>query len=369
MQAMQWRNSRDSQSRSLLRHPDIIGENPVLAGALETLWKAAASNVNILITGETGTGKELFTNALHVNNLRASGPFATADYTTLSETLVEAHPFGHVRGAFTGIDRARGGLLTTADHGALFLDKAGELPLPAQDAFLRVLELCRFRPVGEVCEEESNLRLVAVTDRDLDDIVDMDPYRDDPRFRLRGMTIHVPSLHRRVEDIPLFVEHLIAHYCQCHKLPNRELIPDRYATLADYPWLGNIRELRHTIKRACTTARDGTRLSTRHLSTEIRVELTRRRLVHLSESEESVSTTPLPEQEPSAQPRKLETFPILRDMEVKAERGYITGLFAACRGDVHRTVGIAGALCEHLYKLLKEYGLDRTSSIPKLPAV
>ena len=104
-QAVQWRNSRDSQSRSLLRHPDIIGESPALAEALEALREAAASNVNVLITGETGTGKELFASALHANSLRASGPFVTVDCTTLPETLVEAHLFGHARGAFTGADR------------------------------------------------------------------------------------------------------------------------------------------------------------------------------------------------------------------------------------------------------------------------
>ncbi len=173
-QAVQWRNSRDSQSRSLLRHPDIIGKSPALAEALEALREAAASNVNVLITGETGTGKELFASALHANSLRASGPFVTVDCTTLPETLVEAHLFGHARGAFTGADRAREGLLAAADHGTLFLDEVGELPLPVQGAFLRALELRRFRPVGEVREEESDFRLVAATNRDLDDMVGMD---------------------------------------------------------------------------------------------------------------------------------------------------------------------------------------------------
>ena len=292
-QAVQWRNSRDSQSRSLLRHPDIIGKSPALAEALEALREAAASNVNVLITGETGTGKELFASALHANSLRASGPFVTVDCTTLPETLVEAHLFGHARGAFTGADRAREGLLAAADHGTLFLDEVGELPLPVQGAFLRALELRRFRPVGEVREEESDFRLVAATNRDLDDMVGMDLYRSDLRFRLRGMTIHVPPLRRRAEDIPLLAEHFTARYCQRHELPNKELTPDCYAMLADYSWPGNVRELRHTIERACAAAGDGTQLFTRHLPTEIRIELARKRLVHLSEPEESAPTAPL----------------------------------------------------------------------------
>ena len=247
-QAVQWRNSRDSQSRSLLRHPDIIGESPALAEALEALREAAASNVNVLITGETGTGKELFASALHANSLRASGPFVTVDCTTLPETLVEAHLFGHARGAFTGADRAREGLLAAADHGTLFLDEVGELPLPVQGAFLRALELRRFRPVGEVREVESDFRLVAATNRDLDDMVGMDLYRSDLRFRLRGMTIHVPPLRRRAEDIPLLAEHFTARYCQRHELPNKELTPDCYAMLADYSWPGNVRELKNFVE-------------------------------------------------------------------------------------------------------------------------
>ena len=366
---MQWRNSRDSQSRSLLRHPDIIGESPALAEALEALREAAASNVNVLITGETGTGKELFASALHANSLRASGPFVTVDCTTLPETLVEAHLFGHARGAFTGADRAREGLLAAADHGTLFLDEVGELPLPVQGAFLRALELRRFRPVGEVREVESDFRLVAATNRDLDDMVGMDLYRSDLRFRLRGMTIHVPPLRRRAEDIPLLAEHFTARYCQRHELPNKELTPDCYAMLADYSWPGNVRELRHTIERACAAAGDGTQLFTRHLPTEIRIELARKRLVHLSEPEESAPAAPLPEQEPSTQPRKPETFPTLRDMKAKAEREYIAGLFAACQGDVRRAAGIAGVSRGHFYELLKKYGLDRTSSIPEFPAI
>lgn len=368
-QAVQWRNSRDSQSRSLLRHPDIIGKSPALAEALEALREAAASNVNVLITGETGTGKELFASALHANSLRASGPFVTVDCTTLPETLVEAHLFGHARGAFTGADRAREGLLAAADHGTLFLDEVGELPLPVQGAFLRALELRRFRPVGEVREVESDFRLVAATNRDLDDMVGMDLYRSDLRFRLRGMTIHVPPLRRRAEDIPLLAEHFTARYCQRHELPNKELTPDCYAMLADYSWPGNVRELRHTIERACAAAGDGTQLFTRHLPTEIRIELARKRLVHLSEPEESAPTAPLPEQEPSTQPRKPETFPTLRDMKAKAERDYIAGLFAACQGDVRRAAGIAGVSRGHFYELLKKYGLDRTSSIPEFPAI
>ena len=329
----------------------------------------ATTRMSVLILGENGTGKEHIAQHIHQQSKLADKPFVAVDCGALSPSLIQSAFFGHVKGAFTGAEANKTGYFLEADGGTLFLDEVGELPLPVQGAFLRALELRRFRPVGEVREVESDFRLVAATNRDLDDMVGMDLYRSDLRFRLRGMTIHVPPLRRRAEDIPLLAEHFTARYCQRHELPNKELTPDCYAMLADYSWPGNVRELRHTIERACAAAGDGTQLFTRHLPTEIRIELARKRLVHLSEPEESAPTAPLPEQEPSTQPRKPETFPTLRDMKAKAERDYIAGLFAACQGDVRRAAGIAGVSRGHFYELLKKYGLDRTSSIPEFPAI
>ena len=363
------RDRRRSRRGLELEPGQVAGSGPAMQAALAQLEQAAHSDVNVLLLGETGVGKELFARTLYRNSHRASRPFVAVDCASLPETLVESHLFGHARGAFTGAERASEGLLRAAHQGTLFLDEVGDLPQGIQRAFLRALELRRFRPVGEVREVESDFRLVAATNRDLDDMVGMDLYRSDLRFRLRGMTIHVPPLRRRAEDIPLLAEHFTARYCQRHELPNKELTPDCYAMLADYSWPGNVRELRHTIERACAAAGDGTQLFTRHLPTEIRIELARKRLVHLSEPEESAPTAPLPEQEPSTQPRKPETFPTLRDMKAKAERDYIAGLFAACQGDVRRAAGIAGVSRGHFYELLKKYGLDRTSSIPEFPAI
>lgn len=360
-QAAQWRACRDSQSRRLLLHPDIIGNSPALNEALTELQEAAASNVNVLITGETGVGKELFASALHANSKRAEGPFITVDCTTLPETLVEAHLFGHARGAFTGADRAREGLLAAADHGTLFLDEVGELPLPVQGAFLRALELRRFRPVGEVREVESDFRLVAATNRDLDDMVQMDLYRSDLRFRLRGMTIHVPPLRRRAEDIPLLAGHFVDRYCQRHGLPVKEVTPGFHDMLAAYSWPGNVRELRHTIERACAAAGDGDRLFTRHLPTEIRIELARNRLGHLAAPSPAAPAVPGAAPVPP-EPSTPESFPTLRDMKAKAERDYLAGLFAACGGDVRRAAGIAGVSRGHFYELLRKYELERTPS-------
>ena len=244
------RDRRRSRRGLELEPGQVAGSGPAMQAALAQLEQAAHSDVNVLLLGETGVGKELFARTLYRNSHRASRPFVAVDCASLPETLVESHLFGHARGAFTGAERASEGLLRAAHQGTLFLDEVGDLPQGIQRAFLRALELRRFRPVGEVREVESDFRLVAATNRDLDDMVGMDLYRSDLRFRLRGMTIHVPPLRRRAEDIPLLAEHFTARYCQRHELPNKELTPDCYAMLADYSWPGNVRELSNALQKA-----------------------------------------------------------------------------------------------------------------------
>ena len=249
-QAVQWRNSRDSQSRSLLRHPDIIGKSPALAEALEALREAAASNVNVLITGETGTGKELFASALHANSLRASGPFVTVDCTTLPETLVEAHLFGHARGAFTGADRAREGLLAAADHGTLFLDEVGNLTMEMQQMLLRAIQERRYRPVGAKEDKTANVRIVAATNEDLQKAVTEKRFRQDLLYRLQEYVITMPPLRDCPEDIMPLAEFF-------REMANRELEREvkgfaasaRNALLA-HAWPGNVRELKQKIQTA-----------------------------------------------------------------------------------------------------------------------
>lgn len=157
----------------------ILGSGPGMTQALKLLAQAAQSEVNVLILGETGVGKELFAKALFRNSGRAAQPFVTVDCASLPETLVESHLFGHSRGAFTGAERAREGLLLAAHKGTLFLDEVGDLPLVMQGAFLRALELRRFRPVGEVHEVDSDFRLVAATNRDLEGMARTGQFRGD----------------------------------------------------------------------------------------------------------------------------------------------------------------------------------------------
>ena len=359
-QALQWRSSRQGHGQKLLRHPDIIGSSPALLEVLEQLREAAASNVNVLITGETGVGKELFASTLHKNSPRSKGLFVTIDCTALPETLVEANLFGHARGAFTGADRARTGLLAEADGGTLFLDEVGDLPLSAQGSFLRALEVRRFRPVGDVKEVESNFRLVAATNRNLDDMVRMDMFRSDLRFRLRGMNIHVPPLRKRVDDIPVLARHFVDGYCQKNGQPPKELTEIFLEMLCSYHWPGNVRELRHAMERACAAAGDGDKLFSRHLPTEIRIEQARAKLGQGERSQtrehgRDRGSEIRQKADVSVRADEPEQFPSLKDMKNRAEAEYVNRLLSACKGDVRKAATIAGISRGHFYELLKKY--------------
>lgn len=363
-EVIQWRQTRRAVQDGKFQRPNIIGSSSALTDALRELQEAASSNVNVLITGETGSGKDLFANALHLNSSRSAGPFITVDCTSMPDNLVEAHLFGHARGAFTGADRAREGLLAAADQGTLFLDEVGELPLPAQGSFLRALEQHRFRPVGEIREISSDFRLVAATNRNLDDMVDMDLFRSDLRFRLRGMHIHVPPLRRRLEDIPALAARFIESCCQHNGFPCKEAGQDVLDMLTTYPWPGNVRELKHAMERACAASGNG-RILARHLPMEIRISLAKSRL--------SFPGAALGGDPPSleafsgiavqatlkAAPETAEKFPTLKENRARADTEYLAALLARFHGDVRRAAPVAGLSRGHLYELLKKYGMTK----------
>ena len=193
--------------------------------------QAAGSDVNVFITGETGTGKELFARAVHENSPRARGNFVVVDCTALPETLVESLLFGHEKGTFTGAEKARDGLVRQAHCGTLFLDEVGELPLNMQKAFLRVLQERRFRPLGGSREIESDFRLVAATNRNLDQMVRAGQFREDLLFRLRSYVIELPPLRERPEDLQELARFYADRFCERYGLPSKGFSPDFIRTL------------------------------------------------------------------------------------------------------------------------------------------
>ena len=324
----------------------IIGNSAVLREALMQLYEAANSDVNVLLLGETGVGKELFAKALYRNSLRAGQPFVTVDCASLPETLVESHLFGHSRGAFTGADRAREGLLLAAHRGTLFLDEVGDLPLPMQGAFLRALELRRFRPIGEVEEVPSDFRLVGATNRDLTVLARTERFRSDLLYRLQGMTIRIPPLRDRKEDIPDLARHAILRFCVQHEQPVKEMTEGCLESLMAYHWPGNVREMMHAMEWACVAAQGEEQIYNGHLPTDIRVAVARGR----------VDGGRQYDPEPQSQMVFSDEVPTLKEWKSKAEFEYVQRLMQYCRGDIRKAASLAGLSRGHLYELLKKHG-------------
>ena len=233
-----------------------IGADPILAQAptmLEVLSqaeKAARSEATLLVTGETGTGKELLVSRVHKQSPRAAGPFIVVDSTTIPENLVESELFGHEKGAFTGADVRKRGRIELAHLGTLFIDEIGELPLPVQAKLLRALETKTFYRVGGTQAVKSDFRLVAATNRRLADEVAAGRFRQDLYFRLNVIPIVLPPLRERGEDVIHLARHFLSHYCRKYNASGLDLTARDQAEIAAYSWPGNVRELKNVLERA-----------------------------------------------------------------------------------------------------------------------
>ncbi len=207
--ALQYRREKGGTRIAFLKRQGILGEAPGLLSCLDVVAQAAPGTGPVLLTGETGTGKELFARAIHANSPRTVGPFVVVDCAALPESLAEALLFGHERGAFTGATTARPGLISEAHGGTLFLDEIGELPLDVQKKFLRVLQDCSFRPVAGKKEVYSDFRLISASNKNLDDMVGQGAFRSDLLYRLRSFALHLPPLRERLEDIPILATSIL----------------------------------------------------------------------------------------------------------------------------------------------------------------
>jgi transcriptional regulator with GAF, ATPase, and Fis domain len=219
---------------------------------LEMIAKVARSPMPVLVTGETGTGKEVVARAVHEGSGR--DPFVPVNCAALPEHLLESELFGHERGAFTGADRAKAGLFEAAHEGTLFLDEVGDLPLPLQPKLLRALESGEIRRVGATRAIHVDVRLVAATNRDLEEEVAAGRFREDLFWRLNGLALHVPPLRERPADVPVFVEHYLGRFPGGRGL---RLSSEALSVLTAYPWPGNVRELKSVVERAATLAAGG----------------------------------------------------------------------------------------------------------------
>ncbi len=228
-------------------YDEIAGRSEPMRELLRLVDRVTPSDVPVLVVGESGTGKELIARAVHANGPRARRPFVSENCASVPETLLESTLFGHVRGAFTGASATRAGLFDVADGGTLFLDEIGEMPLSMQAKLLRVLQDGVVRPVGGERERKVDVRIIAATHRDLEVMVAAGSFREDLLYRLNVITLRVPALRERPEDIPLLVDHMIAKHAAGRRV---KVTRAAMAKLASFPWPGNVRQLENEVRRA-----------------------------------------------------------------------------------------------------------------------
>jgi DNA-binding NtrC family response regulator len=306
----------------------MIGESAALLEVQSLVEAVAASDMTVLIHGDSGTGKELVARALHDASNRAARNFVAVDCCTLQETLFESELFGHERGAFTGADKQKKGLIEAAEGGTLFLDEIGEIALPMQAKLLRVLETGTFRRVGGVRDLKADARVVAATNRDLEALSQIGEFRRDLYFRLSPFVITTPPLRDRREDIP----HLVQHFLDKHGFSsriNRKVTQAAMRTLTAHDWPGNIRELKNAVERAVILSRGKPRIGVEHLG-----------FLHRRASDPSMRL-------------EFDHDPSLEEIEARYLEQQLRK-FAGHRSQVAQVLGISE---RNVYRLIKRHGL------------
>jgi DNA-binding NtrC family response regulator len=237
------------------RFGNLIGNSPAFRNVIRAIGEVCESRANVLLTGESGTGKEMAARAVHYNSPRREAPFVALNCAAIPEGLLESELFGHVKGAFTGAVTNRIGRFAQADRGTLFLDEIGDMPLAVQAKILRVLQERAFEPVGSAQTRSVDVRIIAATNKDLQDAIREGKFRDDLFYRLNVFPIALPALRDRAEDIPLLAEHFARQVADEMGRRFGGFTPAALKAMASYGWPGNIRELQNCVERAIIVAR------------------------------------------------------------------------------------------------------------------
>lgn len=317
----------------------MIGQGPVMHGMFEQIRQLARANGPVLIAGESGTGKELVARAIHDESDRADGPFQAVNCAGVPADLLESEFFGHEAGAFTGAVKARKGLFSQASGGTLLLDELGEMPLALQAKLLRVLQDGVIRPVGSNREHQVDVRIVAATNRDLDEMISSGSFREDLFYRLETFTLRVPPLRERDEDLELLAARFLQRYAM---QMNREITgftPEAINVLRGYAFPGNVRELQNAIERAVTFCQSDT-VGIEHLPTRIRGQT--RPVVPVTPGADSV----------------LDQFmdtPMLPTLD-QLEKRYIQYVLEQVDGNKRRAAALLDVSRRTLYRKLDEIG-------------
>ena len=308
----------------------IIGESVPMKALRQQLALMAATNGRVLIFGESGTGKELVAHAIHDISARASEPFVEVNCAAIPEDLIESELFGHRKGAFPGAHEDKIGKIQKADGGTLFLDEVGDMSLKTQAKVLRSLEEQRFEPVGAHTSIQVDARVVAATNKNLEDEIERGNFREDLFYRLNVIPFYVPPLRERVQDVPVLADHFVREFTTAYGRKPKELAPEAYQVLIDYPWPGNVRELRNLMERIVI------------MSPQVRIDA---RHIPLNPSKRAVFDRP------------SERFGSLQEVRAAAEREYILKKLEETKGNVTRTAEVLGLERSNLYRKMKALGI------------
>ena len=317
------------------RIESIVGRSPQMLDVYKMVARVASTMSTVLVVGESGTGKELVARAIHTHSPRSSGPFVAVNCTALSESLLESELFGHAKGAFTGAVAPRRGLFEEAIGGTLFLDEIGDVGGKMQAQLLRVLQEGEIRRVGGNEAIRVDVRVVAATNRDLEDEVASGRFREDLYFRINVVTIRLPPLRERPTDIPILVRHFLAKYAARARRADTSIAAEAMAALDRYPWPGNVRELENVIERSLALSKDGV-----------------------------VLVSDLPPEVPGIQsvppPGLVDDRPTLAELE----RRYIELILREAGGNKKRAAEILGIDRRTLYRTLERHGIHEPEPEP-----
>ncbi len=362
--ALQHRKQQDESSPPTLIQPNpIIGRSSTIKTCLQQVDKVAKSNTSVLISGETGTGKELFARTLHRNSHRSRHKFVVLDCASLQETLAESALLGHWKGAYTDARQNRTGLIKLADQGTLFLDEIGELPLTLQKILLRVLQEKTFLPLGGEKEQSSDFRLIAATNKDLRRMVERQEFREDLFYRIFAYPIHLPPLRERRSDIPMLAEYFTAQKCQEYHLAKKQLSRELLRVMSLFSWPGNVRELINVLDVVIKNGHSETTLYPQHLPTEIRSEVIKTDIEKGASHPDSSDKASLPCSScPSWFNTGMHDFPTLKTLRQKTvasmEKAYLSILIQKSDNNPQTACILSGLSRARLYELLKKHGLS-----------
>ena len=308
----------------------IIGESVPMKALRQQLGLMASTNGRVLIFGESGTGKELVAKAIHQMSTRASDPFIDVNCAAIPEDMIESELFGHFKGSFPGAHEDKIGKLQRADGGTLFLDEVGDMSLKTQAKVLRALDEGRIEPVGATESIQVDARVIAATNKHLEEEIERGNFREDLFYRLNVIPFYVPPLRERMEDIPLLCDYFLGEFTRAYGRKAKELTPEAYQALSDYSWPGNVRELRNLMERI-VIMNPQTKVDARHV--------------------------PLPLQKKGSSEKRPEWSGSLQEVREAAERDYILKKLEESNGNVTRTAELLGLERSNLYRKMKALGI------------